>query len=47
MLSGENTRLNAKKDISIAGGILSAKNDVDLNAKGDVNINAVKDLYSE
>ena len=46
-LSGENIRLNAKKDISIAGGILSAKNDVDLNAKGDVNINAVKDLYSE
>lgn len=46
-LSGENIRLNAKKDISIAGGILSAKNDVELNAKGDVNINAVKDLYSE
>ena len=46
-LSGENIRLNAKKDISIAGGVLSAKNDVDLNAKGDVNINAVKDLYSE
>ena len=46
-LSGENIRLNTKKDISIAGGILSAKNDVDLNAKGDVNINAVKDLYSE
>lgn len=46
-LSGENIRLNAKKDISIAGGILSAKNDVALNAKGDVNINAVKDLYSE
>ena len=36
-LSGENIRLNAKKDISIAGGILSAKNDVELNAKGDVN----------
>ena len=35
------------KDISIAGGILSAKNDVDLNAKGDVNLTAVKDLYSE
>ncbi len=46
-LSGENIRLNAKKDISIAGGILSAKNDVDLNAKGDVNLTAVKDLYSE
>ena len=46
-LSGENIRLNAKKDISIAGGVLSAKNDVELNAKGDVNINAVKDLYSE
>ena len=46
-LSGENIRLNAKKDISIAGGVLSAKNDVALNAKGDVNINAVKDLYSE
>lgn len=46
-LSGENIRLNAKKDISVAGGILSAKNDVDLNAKGDVNLTAVKDLYSE
>lgn len=46
-LSGENIRLNAKKDISIAGGILSAKNDVDLNTKGDVNLTAVKDLYSE
>ena len=46
-LSGENIRLNAKKDISIAGGILSAKNDVDLNAKGDVNLTAVQDLYSE
>lgn len=46
-LSGENIRLNAKKDISIAGGILSAKNDVELNAKGDVNMTAVKDLYSE
>lgn len=46
-LGGENIRLNAKKDISIAGGILSAKNDVDLNAKGDVNLTAVKDLYSE
>ncbi|WP_298879677.1 hemagglutinin repeat-containing protein, partial [uncultured Phascolarctobacterium sp.] len=46
-LSGENIRLNAKKDISIAGGVLSAKNDVELDAKGDVNINAVKDLYSE
>lgn len=46
-LSGENIRLNTKKDISIAGGVLSAKNDVALNAKGDVNINAVKDLYSE
>lgn len=46
-LSGENIRLNAKKDISIAGGVLSAKNDVDLNAKGDVNLTAVKDLYSE
>ena len=46
-LSGENIRLNAKKDISIAGGIVSAKNDVDLNAKGDVNLTAVKDLYSE
>ena len=46
-LSGENIRLNTKKDISIAGGILSAKNDVDLNAKGDVNLTAVKDLYSE
>ena len=46
-LSGENIRLHAKKDISIAGGVLSAKNDVALNAKGDVNINAVKDLYSE
>lgn len=46
-LSGENIRLNTKKDISIAGGVLSAKNDVVLNAKGDVNINAVKDLYSE
>lgn len=46
-LSGENIRLNAKKDISIAGSVLSAKNDVALNAKGDVNINAVKDLYSE
>ena len=46
-LSGENIRLNAKKDISVAGGILSAKNDVELNAKGDVNLTAVKDLYSE
>ena len=46
-LSGENIRLNAKKEISIAGGILSAKNDVELNAKGDVNLTAVKDLYSE
>ena len=46
-LSGENIRLNAKKDISIAGGILSAKNDVELNAKDDVNLTAVKDLYSE
>lgn len=46
-LSGENVRLNAKKDISIAGGVLSAKNDVALNAKGDVNLTAVKDLYSE
>ena len=46
-LSGENIRLNTKKDISIAGGVLSAKNDVDLNAKGDVNLTAVKDLYSE
>ena len=46
-LSGENIRLNTKKDISIAGGILSAKNDVELNAKGDVNLTAVKDLYSE
>ena len=46
-LNGENIRLNAKKDISIAGGILSAKNDVELNAKGDVNLTAVKDLYSE
>lgn len=46
-LSGEKIRLNAKKDISIAGGVLSAKNDVDLNAKGDVNLTAVKDLYSE
>lgn len=46
-LSGENIRLNTKKDISIAGGILSAKNDVDLNAKGDVNLTAVQDLYSE
>lgn len=46
-LSGENIRLNTKKDISIAGGILSAKNDVDLNAKGDVNLTAVKDLYRE
>lgn len=46
-LSGEKIRLNAKKDISIAGGILSAKNDVELNAKGDVNLTAVKDLYSE
>lgn len=46
-LSGENIRLNAKKDISIAGGILSAQNDVELNAKGDVNLTAVKDLYSE
>ena len=46
-LSGENIRLNTKKDISIAGGVLSAKNDVALNAKGDVKINAVKDLYSE
>ena len=46
-LSGENIRLNTKKDISIAGGVLSAKNDVAFNAKGDVNINAVKDLYSE
>ncbi len=46
-LSGENIRLNAKKDISIAGGILSAKNDIDLNAKGNVNLAAVKDLYSE
>ena len=46
-LSGENIRLNAKKDISIAGGILSAKNDVELNAKGDVNLTAMKDLYSE
>lgn len=46
-LSGESIRLNAKKDISIAGGVLSAKNDVALNAKGDVNINAVKDLYNE
>ena len=46
-LSGENIRLNAKKDISIAGGFLSAKNDVELNAKGDVNLTAGKDLYSE
>ena len=46
-LSGENIRLNAKKDISIAGGILSAKKDVELNAKGDVSLTAVKDLYSE
>lgn len=46
-LSGENIRLNTKKDISIAGGVLSAKNDVELNAKGDVNLTAVKDLYSE
>ena len=46
-LSSENIRLNAKKDISIAGGILSAKNNVELNAKGDVNLTAVKDLYSE
>lgn len=46
-LSGESIRLNTKKDISIAGGILSAKNDVELNAKGDVNLTAVKDLYSE
>lgn len=46
-LSGENIRLNAKKDISIAGGVLSAKNDVALNPKGDVNLTAVKDLYSE
>lgn len=46
-LSGENIRLNAKKDISIAGGVLSAKNDVALNVKGDVNLTAVKDLYSE
>ena len=46
-LSGENIRLNTKKDISIAGGILSAKNDVELNAKGDVNLTAGKDLYSE
>lgn len=46
-LSGENIRLNAKNTISIAGGILSAKNDVELNAKGDVNLTAVKDLYSE
>ena len=46
-LSGENIRLNAKKDISIAGGILSAKNVVELNAKGDVNLTVVKDLYSE
>ena len=46
-LSGENIRLNAKKDISLAGGILSAKNDVELNAKGDVSLTAVKDLYSE
>lgn len=46
-LSGENIRLNTKKDISIASGILSAKNDVELNAKGDVNLTAVKDLYSE
>lgn len=33
MLSDENISLNTKKDISIAGGILSVKNDVDLNAK--------------
>lgn len=46
-LSGENIRLNTKKGISIAGGILSAKNDVELNANGDVNLTAVKDLYSE
>ncbi|WP_293822187.1 hemagglutinin repeat-containing protein [uncultured Phascolarctobacterium sp.] len=46
-LSGENIRLNTKKDISIAGGVLSAKNNVELNAKGDVNLTAVKDLYSE
>ena len=46
-LSGENIRLNTKKDISIAGGVFSAKNDVALNAKGDVNLTAVKDLYSE
>ena len=46
-LSGENIRLNAKKDIIIAGGILSAENDVGLNAKGDVNLTAVKDFYSE
>ena len=46
-LSGENIRLNAKKDISIAGGILSAENDVVLNAQGNVNLTAVKDLYSE
>ena len=46
-LSSENIRLNAKKNISIAGGILSAKNDVELNAKGDISLTAVKDLYSE
>ena len=46
-LSGENIRLNAKKNISISGGILSAENDVALNAKGNVNMTAVKDLYSE
>ena len=46
-LSGENIRLNAKKNINIADGILSAKNDVALNAKGDVTLTAVKDLNSE
>ncbi|WP_293842668.1 hemagglutinin repeat-containing protein [uncultured Phascolarctobacterium sp.] len=39
--------MNAKKDISIAGSILSAQNDVELNAKGDVDLTVVKDLYSE
>ena len=46
-LSGENIRLKANKDISIAGGVLSAAKDVELQAEGDVSLTAVKDIYSE
>lgn len=47
MLRDENIRLNAKKDISIAGGILSAKNDVDLNAKVGEIMLGLLDIYIE